>query len=73
MAFPQIVAKPHLRLQEDLPGQIYTIDDFLNKAELDNILKWTQSISMEGPKKPGKGEAERTASMSPLTTCHELR
>ena len=64
-SFPVISPKPHLTLQADLPGQIYTLDGFLSPSELEAITKWTKSIPLEEPKKPGKGEAERTASESP--------
>lgn len=60
-AFPQITAKPHLQLKEDLPGQIYTIDGFLSDAEQATVLRWAQMTTMKDPTKPGKGEAERTA------------
>ena len=60
-AFPQIKAKPHLQLKEDLPGQIYTIDGFLSDAEQANVLRWAQMTTMKDSTKPGKGEAERTA------------
>ncbi|WWC92687.1 uncharacterized protein L201_007646 [Kwoniella dendrophila CBS 6074] len=59
--FPDIKLKKDLTLNEVLPSQIYTIDDFLTTAELKAVLKWTENVRMEEPKPPGKGEAERTA------------
>jgi len=60
-AFPRINGKPHAHLKEDLPGQIYTIDGFLSPQEVVNIRKWGESIGLQDPVPPRKGEAERTA------------
>ena len=61
VGFPVISPKPHLRLKEDLAGQIYTLDGFFSPEELEKIMRWTKSVVMEAPKRSGKGEAERTA------------
>ena len=61
-SFPRIAAKPHVQLKEDLAGQIYTIDGFLSPQEVSSIRRWGESIGLQGPVAPKKGEAERTAS-----------
>ncbi|WVQ81498.1 hypothetical protein IAT38_003622 [Cryptococcus sp. DSM 104549] len=58
--FPPVRPKPHLSLKTILPAQIYIVDDFFTPAELHSVLAWAQSLPLEGPKRPGKGEAERT-------------
>ena len=60
--FPALTPKRQLRLATPLDGQIYTIDGFLTKDECEKVLKWIGGVKMDGPKKPGRGEAERTAS-----------
>lgn len=67
-SFPSIQPKLKLEVREVLPNQIYTVDDFFSPSELRAVLAWAQSLELEGPKKPGKGEAERTG-----RTCNELR
>ncbi|WVF68388.1 hypothetical protein IAT40_003153 [Kwoniella sp. CBS 6097] len=59
--FPSLKPKPDLPLTTILPSQIYIVDDFLSQAELKAVRSWTEGVIMEDPKKPGKGEAERTA------------
>lgn len=58
--FPPVQPKPKLQVREVLPNQIYTVDDFFSPSELRAVLAWAQSLELKGPKKPGKGEAERT-------------
>jgi hypothetical protein len=60
-SFPRITAKPHVQIQKDLPGQIYTTDGFLSPQEVVNIRRWGESIGLQDPVPPKKGEAERTA------------
>ncbi|WVQ95931.1 hypothetical protein IAU59_003030 [Kwoniella sp. CBS 9459] len=59
--FPSLKPRPGLALSTILPSQIYIVDDFLNSADLKAVRSWTEGVVMEEPKKPGKGEAERTA------------
>jgi hypothetical protein len=59
--FPTLSPKPWLEIGTLLPSQIYIIDDVIDAVELKGIRKWADSVSLEDPKKPGKGEAERTA------------
>ena len=59
-SFPQIQAKPHLVTECVLEHQIYVIDGFLSSKEVDQMLKFTKKLELEGPKPPGRGEAERT-------------
>jgi len=60
-SFPRISAKAHVRLHEDLPGQIYTVDGFLTPQEVVEIRRWGDSVGLQDPVPPKKGEAERTA------------
>ncbi|RXK38446.1 hypothetical protein M231_04211 [Tremella mesenterica] len=64
MSFPQLEPKPHLGLSTVLESQIYIVDDILTHDELLGLMEWTKSMEMEGPKKAGKGEAERTSRRS---------
>ncbi|OXC69637.1 hypothetical protein AYX13_01806 [Cryptococcus neoformans] len=64
--FPPVQPKPKLEVREVLPNQIYTVDDFFSPSELRAVLAWAQSLGLEGPKKPGKGEAERTGRRASL-------
>ncbi|OWT38673.1 hypothetical protein J008_03993 [Cryptococcus neoformans] len=64
--FPPVQPKPKLEVREVLPNQIYTVDDFFSPSELRAVLAWAQSLELEGPKKPGKGEAERTGRRASL-------
>ncbi|OWZ75759.1 hypothetical protein C365_06329 [Cryptococcus neoformans Bt85] len=64
--FPPVQPKPKLQVREVLPNQIYTVDDFFSPSELRAVLAWAQSLELEGPKKPGKGEAERTGRRASL-------
>ncbi|OCF34342.1 hypothetical protein I317_05519 [Kwoniella heveanensis CBS 569] len=59
--FPSLKPKANLPLTTILPSQIYVVDDFLSPSELKAVRSWTDGVMMEEPKKPGKGEAERTA------------
>ncbi|OXM78163.1 hypothetical protein C364_04100 [Cryptococcus neoformans Bt63] len=64
--FPPVQPKPKLQVREVLPNQIYTVDDFFSPSELRAVLAWAQSLELKGPKKPGKGEAERTGRRASL-------
>ncbi|WVR07965.1 hypothetical protein IAU60_005008 [Kwoniella sp. DSM 27419] len=64
--FPHLKPKPNLALVEILPSQIYIVDDFFSAAELKGVKSWSDGVELEGPKKPGKGEAERTASRAAM-------
>ncbi|OXG80112.1 hypothetical protein C349_04145 [Cryptococcus neoformans var. grubii Br795] len=64
--FPPVQPKAKLEVREVLPNQIYTVDDFFSPSELRAVLAWAQSLELEGPKKPGKGEAERTGRRASL-------
>lgn len=59
--FPALKVKHKLPLNTILPSQIYTVDNFLSAQECKEVIDWARLVDMEAPKKPGKGEAERTA------------
>ncbi|WVO22597.1 uncharacterized protein IAS62_003927 [Cryptococcus decagattii] len=65
-SFPLIQPKRNLEVREVLPNQIYTVDDFFSPSELRAVLAWAQSLELDGPKKPGKCEAERTGRRASL-------
>ena len=64
-AFPTL-GKQDLRVKTDLEAQIYTLDA-LSPGDAAALLRWAQKMTLEGPKKPGKGEAERTSCESLLS------
>ncbi|WVO15425.1 hypothetical protein L204_103083 [Cryptococcus depauperatus] len=64
--FNYIKAKPHLGVNSILADQIYIVDGFFSPADLRAVLTWAQSLELEGPKKAGRGEAERTGSRASL-------
>ena len=57
-SFPALGHNP-LQLHCPLDSQIYTLDS-LARADTATILSWARSLPLDGPKKAGKGEAERT-------------
>ena len=59
--FPTLRPKPHIAPTCVLDSQIYIADDVLTAAELREVMAWAQAVHMEAPKKPGRGEAERTS------------
>lgn len=62
--FPELKVKHKLPLNTILPSQIYTVDSFLSAQECKEVIEWAKLVDMEAPKRPGKGEAERTACKS---------
>lgn len=62
--FPELKGKHKLPLNTILPSQIYTVDSFLSAQECKEVIEWAKLVDMEAPKRPGKGEAERTACKS---------
>ncbi|WVW87057.1 hypothetical protein I302_109114 [Kwoniella bestiolae CBS 10118] len=66
--FPNINPKTNLTVKTVLPSQIYTIDDFFTASEVKAVRSWMDGVVMEGPKPPGKGEAERTARRGSLNS-----
>ncbi|OCF73332.1 hypothetical protein I204_06564 [Kwoniella mangroviensis CBS 8886] len=67
-SFPTIKHKPNLTVNTILPSQIYTIDGFFTSSEVKAVRSWMDGVVMEGPKPPGKGEAERTARRGSLNS-----
>ncbi|KAK4689192.1 hypothetical protein P7C73_g914, partial [Tremellales sp. Uapishka_1] len=60
-SFPNLTPKPHVQPTEHLASQIYTVDTLFTAAELSALRSWAQNITLDPPKPPGRGEAERTA------------
>ena len=59
--FPTLKPLPSASLQTILPGQLYILD-LLPPSQVDKLLAWCKSQSMQEPTPAKKGEAERTAS-----------
>ncbi|KAK8844092.1 hypothetical protein IAR55_006886 [Kwoniella newhampshirensis] len=65
-SFPPIKPNPKATLTTILPSQIYIIDNFFTASDLAAVRRWALELTMEGPKKAGKGEAERTGNRTSL-------
>ncbi|ORY33009.1 hypothetical protein BCR39DRAFT_520689 [Naematelia encephala] len=64
--FPNLVTNREIPLVEVVPQQIYTLDGVLSPCTLKDLLAWSSSLSLDPPKPPAKGEAERTSRRAAL-------